>query len=531
MTSTLPAGDEVMTMADIVIDNARRFPDVVAYRMGPRVLTHAELHDRGARLLSAMAASGVTRQDRIAVLGRNSVEFGEVLAAAYLGGVIVATVNFRLTAVEVLDVLTRVTPTMVFCDDEFAPVIAELTSDLPGIERVVSIGPATHPGMTTFEDFVAEGAPGELPFAADPDDIACLLFTSGTTGASKCCMLGHRELRRAVFAMNVEMRTGSADRGLINMPMFHFGAIAIIGGLHARGGSVVLQRQFDPAEAVRLASDEGVTVLHLAPVMLQVLLDEPTVGEAMSDVRTIVYAAAPMLPHTLRRALNTLPKAGFLNLYGQTETIVSGLPRELHDVGDPEAERMLGSVGFPFPGVEIRIVDDNGDDVEAGSPGEILARSNAMFRGYWKDQAATSATLRDGWCYTGDIGRTDERGLLYLVDRKKDIIITGGENVYTPEVEDAVAALPGVAGCAIVGAADERWGETVCAVVVLVAGADLTLEMMQEALRERLARYKVPRRLVVVAELPTLASGKIDKKRIRLMVSGRPADSRSTPSI
>lgn len=508
-------------MGDIVTDNAQRFPDVVAYRMGEREVTHAALRDRAVRLASAMAASGVKRQDRIAVLGRNSVEFGEVFAATHLSGIVMATVNFRLTRGEVLDVLARVTPSMVFCDDEFAPMIAELAPQLSGLVRMISMGSAAWPGMTRLEDFVAEGKPGELPFSADPDDIACLLFTSGTTGASKCCILGHRELRRVAFAMNAEIRAGSDDRGLINMPMFHFGAIAIIGGLHARGGSVVLQQQFDPAQAVRLAADERVTVLHLAPVMLQALLDEPTVGDGMADVRTIVYAAAPMPPHTLRRALAALPKAGFLNLYGQTETIVSGLPRELHAVGDPEAERVLGSVGFPFPGIEIRIVDDDGNDVEVGQPGEILARSDATFRGYWNDQAATQATLRDGWCHTGDIGRLDGRGLLYLVDRKKDIIITGGENVYSPEVEEAVAVLPGVAACAVVGAPDERWGETVCAVVVLDPGARLTLEALQEATRAQLARYKVPRRLVVVDQLPTLASGKIDKKLLRRQVADR----------
>jgi acyl-CoA synthetase (AMP-forming)/AMP-acid ligase II len=280
-----------------------------------------------------------------------------------------------------------------------------------------------------------------------------------------------------------------------------------------------LQKQFDSAEAVHLAAKHTITLLHLAPVMLSALLEQTGVADGMRAVRTVVYAAAPMPPHTLRRALATLPNAGFLNLYGQTEAIVSGLPRELHATETEEAERRLGSVGFPFPGVRIRIVDDDGNDVGAGMAGEILVRSDSMFRGYWNDQSATAATLRDGWCHTGDVGRLDERGLLFLVDRKKDIIITGGENVYSPEVEDAVAAAPAVAACAVVGVADDRWGETVCAVVVLHDGATLTLEDVQAVTRDRLARYKVPRRLVVVAALPVLASGKIDKKAIRQMVA------------
>jgi acyl-CoA synthetase (AMP-forming)/AMP-acid ligase II len=511
LTSSLPAGDAGMTMGDIVTDNAQRFPDVEAYRLGSRVISHGGLYERAVQLVSAMVNAGVRRQDRVAVLGRNSVEFGEVFAATHLSGIVMATVNFRLSPREVLDVLRRVTPSIVFYDDEFGPMIGELAAELAGVLRYVPLG--------SLADFIAEGAAGELTFTAQPDDIACLLFTSGTTGASKCCMLGHRELRRVCFSMNVEMRTGSDDRGLINMPMFHFGAIAIIGGLHARGATVLLQKQFDPSEAVRLIAEHGVTALHLAPVMVQALLDEPDMAEGLATVRTIVYAAAPMRPHTLRQALHTLPGAGFLNLYGQTEAIVSGLPRELHAFGDPAAERRLGSVGFPFPGVRIRIVGDDGVDVPVGEPGEILVRSDSLFRGYWNDQPATLATLRDGWCHTGDVGRIDDDGLLYLVDRKKDVIITGGENVYSPEVEDAVGGLPAVAACAVIGAPDPRWGEAVCAVVVLRQGAAPTLEDVQDAVRDRLARYKVPRRLVIVDELPVLASGKVDKKRLRGLVA------------
>jgi acyl-CoA synthetase (AMP-forming)/AMP-acid ligase II len=304
------------------------------------------------------------------------------------------------------------------------------------------------------------------------------------------------------------------------MPMFHVGALAIVGGLHARGGTVVLQQQFDAADAVRLIAAERISVLHLAPVMLKTLLDEATSALTMESVRTVVYSAAPMPATTLRRALSVLPGAGFLNLYGQTEVIVSGLPRELHDLTEPGAERRLRSVGFPFPGTRVRIVDEAGRDVPAGNAGEIVVRSASMFRGYWQDPAATEATLRDGWCHTGDVGRLDERGLLYLVDRIKDVIISGGENVYSPEVEDALSTLDGVAACAVIGVPDEKWGEAVCAVVVPTATASPTLEELQDGASTQLARYKMPRRLVLCAELPILPSGKVDKKRLRAELSG-----------
>ena len=510
------AGDSDMTLGDVVTDNARRYPDVPAYRFGQRSVTHSELKDRAVRLVSAMAAAGVRRQDRVAVMGRNSIEYGELLAATHLSGIILATINFRLARPEKLEALRRVAPSIVFCDDEFAPMISELASQLPAMTQLVSLGAEARPGMIPVEEFVAGATPDELPFVARPEDIACLLFTSGTTGASKCCILGQRELRRVAMTMNTELRSGSDDRALINMPMFHVGAIAIIGGVHAGGGTVVLQKQFDAAEAVRLGTAERITLLHLAPVMLATLLDEIGDSRVLDDVRTVVYAAAPMPVTTLRRALSTLPRAGFLNLYGQTEAIVSGLPRELHAVDGPgNAVGALQSVGFPFPGTAVRIVDDGGREVPTGEPGEIVVRSDSLFRGYWDDQAATLATLRDGWCHTGDIGRFDGRGLLYLVDRKKDVIITGGENVYSPEVEDAVCGLPEVAACAVVGAADERWGEAVCAVVVSRLGTTLTLDAVQNVLRQKLAGYKVPRRLVIVDKLPVLASGKVDKKRLR----------------
>src|SRR5271168_337665 len=283
-----------MTLGDVVTDNAVRFPDVIAYRHGDRTISHAQLRDRGVRLVSAMAAAGVRRQDRIAVLSRNGIEFGELHAATQLSGIIMATINFRLSGPEIEEALRRVTPAIVFCADEFGPVVAELAAELSYAPMLVTIGGEAPPGAIDYERFIEGGRGAEPVFVAQPDDIAYLLFTSGTTGASKCCILGHREIRDIAFTMNDEMRCGSLDRGLINMPMFHIGALAIVGGLHARGGTVVLQPQFDPAEAVRLIAEKRITLLHLAPVMLQALLDEVGDDAAIDSVRTVVYSAAPM---------------------------------------------------------------------------------------------------------------------------------------------------------------------------------------------------------------------------------------------
>jgi acyl-CoA synthetase (AMP-forming)/AMP-acid ligase II len=470
------------------------------------------------QLVTALAATGVGRQDRVALLSRNSIEFGELMAAAQLSGIILAPINFRLSQSEVHDALHRVMPAVLVCESEFVPMISGIRDALPDLKRVVTIGAETGHASVDYEDFIASGEGGQLPYAARPDDLLYLVSTSGTTGASKYCMIGQREWAKATWAMNAELRAGCDDRMLVTMPTFHAGAIGLITAVHARGGAAILQRQYDPAEAVNLLASEQITIMHQAPVMLQAMLNAAKASARFESVRMVMYAAAPMPIHTLRHALKTMPAAGFLNLYGLSEGAVTSLPPELHTDG-ADAENILRSVGFPLPGLRIRIVDDTGREVAAGAAGEISVRSDALFRGYWNDDAATLKVLRDGWFHTGDVGRIDDRGLLHLLDRKKDIIVSGGENVYSPEVEDVVRELPEIQACAVVGAPDERWGEAVCAVVVIRPGASVTLSALQTHVRSRLGGFKVPRRLEIVDELPVLPTGKVDKKRLRARMS------------
>ncbi|KJE22513.1 acyl-CoA synthetase (AMP-forming)/AMP-acid ligase II [Frankia torreyi] len=529
-------------LADILHRNAERFGDVPAYLYEGRSVTHRELLRRATAIAAALARAGLRRQDRVALLGRNSIAFGEVLAAGQLSGLVIATVNFRLAAPEIARILTDAKPRAIFVDAEFLPIVAALRAEL-GLELVVRLDdPAAGSaggevvGLAEFRDAALDDA---LPFAARPDDIACLIYTSGTTGRPKGCIMGQREMFRVGQTMNVEMRTGSDDRILLVMPLFHIGAMAMAFGLHARGGTAVLHRQFEPAALLATVPADGITVLHLAPSMLQAVLTEAGAGPGVADpapvgalrgVRSIVYSAAPITAPTLAAALAAMPDTGFLNLYGQTEVITSGLPRELHRGSGPDRDRRLTSVGFPYPDTEIRILDDDGVECPPGVPGEIVVASPAMFRGYWNDSATTGVTLADGWCHTGDVGVFDEEGLLHLVDRKKDVIISGGENIYSLEVEDAVLTHPAVVQCAVVGVPDERWGEAVCAVVVLApgaesgAGAELISGELREHVATRIARYKSPRYAVIVDELPVLPTGKIDKKALRARLAAAPRE-------
>jgi acyl-CoA synthetase (AMP-forming)/AMP-acid ligase II len=223
-----------------------------------------------------------------------------------------------------------------------------------------------------------------------------------------------------------------------------------------------------------------------------------------------------------------MPGAGFLNLYGQTEVITSGLPRELHSTGhDPLTRRRMSSVGHPFPDTFVRIVDDTGSELPRGVPGEIVVRSPAMFRGYWNNSKATAETIRDGWCHTGDVGILDPDGLIRLVDRKKDVVVTGGENVYCPEVESAITRHPAIAACAVLGLPDSRWGEVVTAVVVAREESRPTLGELQAYLRDHLAAYKLPRRMEFIEELPVLPTGKVDKLALRAQYGAPTASNRA----
>jgi acyl-CoA synthetase (AMP-forming)/AMP-acid ligase II len=514
-----------LSMGSTLARNAAFFRDTPAYLAAGRALSHAQLHSRAARLAAALAAHGVRRQDRVSILGRNSIEFGEVLAAGQLSGIIVATVNFRLAGPEIAAIVSDAAPRVLIADAEYLPLIAEQRPRLDSVELVIGIGAPSAGPVVGYEDFLGSAPSDHPPYLASPDDVALLVYTSGTTGRPKGCILGQRETRLAAQAMNAEMHAGSADRILLAMPMFHVGAMFMGLGMHFRGGTAVLHRQFDPAAALAAIAADQVTVLHLAPTMLQALLDQAAERPAaLAGVQTVVYSAAPISSRTLAQALAAMPGAGFLNLYGQTEVISTGLPREFHlasgGTGNTAADgerfrRRLGSVGHPFPGNEIRIVGEDDAECPPGEAGEVCVKSPAMFRGYWNDHAATASVIRDGWCHTGDIGLVDEEGLLHLVDRKKDVIITGGENVYSLEVEDCLITEPTVGQVAVIGVADDTWGEAVCAVVVPAEGAAVVPEDLQEHVRSRLARYKVPRLVVVTDELPVLATGKVDKKLLR----------------
>jgi len=329
-------------------------------------------------------------------------------------------------------------------------------------------------------------------------------------------MLSHRGKVACAASISSLMAAGPSDRILLMMPMFHVGAKDMFLGQSWRAGAIYLHRDFDPELILKTIQDERITITHMAPTMIQMMLDHPRVDDYdLSSLRMIVYSAAAMPTALLRRGLAKLGPV-FLQMYGQTEGSGIVLPIEAHlPDGDDRDRRRLQSIGIPFPGVLVRIVDDNGKDCAVEEPGEILLRGPIMMQVYWNNSNATIETLRGGWLHTGDMGKFDDDGYVYLVDRKKDMIVSGGENIYSREVEEALYQHDAVANAAVIGVPDEKWGEAVRAVVELREGASASAADIIAHCRTLIAGYKCPKSIVFVSDLPKLPSGKINKIVIR----------------
>jgi acyl-CoA synthetase (AMP-forming)/AMP-acid ligase II len=505
-----------LTLADTLDLNAERFGDKLAYSVGARQLTHRQLLQRARRIASALEKIGVRKQDRVSILSMNSLEYGEVLAAGQLSGIVIATINFRLAAPEILYIANDAAPRVLIFEAQYLPVIEHLRPQLKSIEHYICIG-GTAAWALDYEQFVTTGDESGPSFRATEDDIACLIYTSGTTGKPKGCIWGQREYRQVAQIMSCEQRTGSTDRALLVMPMFHIGAMAVQLAIHFRGGAVFLHRQFDPAALLADTVREKITLLHLAPTMVQMVLEQPGIDDMdLSALKTLIYSAAVMPNPVLQRGLQLLGNV-FMQMYGQSEVITSGMQPEQHlPDGSARERRWLTSVGQAFPGTLVKIVDENGSACPLGTAGEIAVKTVAMARGYWNNHPGTLDTFRDGWCHTGDMGKLDEDGFIYLVDRKKDMIISGGENIYSREVEEAVLSHAGVSECAVIGIPDDKWGEAVCAIVVLRKGQSISEGELIEHTKTQIASYKKPKKIVFIDALPKLATGKINKVELRL---------------
>jgi fatty-acyl-CoA synthase len=498
-----------MTMSDQLARHARTTPDVPALRFDGAGRTYAELDERVTRLARALQQRGVGTGDRLAVLALNGMEAWEAYLAGVRLGAIVVPVNFRLVADEVAYVLADSGAVALVVDAALAEVAAKAREQAPSVTTTLVIGP-------DYEAALDAAGNEPLDIVVDEGGPAFIMYTSGTTGRPKGAVLTHRNLLMHVFSQLVTLGADLAAERVAapGAPLFHIAGLA--GGLPPLlvGGTNVILRSggFDPVAMLDLIERERINNLFLVPAMWAAVVAVPDIASRdLSCLTRISWGAAPASTTLLRTLIDTFPQAEVMTAFGQTEcSPVTCLLR------GEDSVRKIGSVGTPMLNVEVRIVDDAMNDVPQGEVGEIVYRSPMVMTEYWNKPAETAEAFAGGWFHSGDLVRQDEDGYLYVVDRKKDMIISGGENIYCAEVENVLAAHPKVGEVALIGVPDSRYGEAPLAVIAPRDPVDPpTPEELAAWCREKLARYKNPREYSVVGALPRNPSGKVLKTQLR----------------
>lgn len=496
----------------MLLDRLRRSPERVALVADGREISYRELGVDVARAAARLRSLGVGAGDRVAVGAANRPEIFHHLAATLHLGAIFVPLNTRLSGPELRFILDDAGVSVLILEADIAREVTDAL-DGSGVGHRLLLDPEPLDGWTSIDPAPpADGAVQALGPSARTDaaDVAVLMYTSGTTGDPKGAMISHGNIFAAVHNLQLLIPMGPESGLLAMAPVFHIGAMALALGALATGGRVVLLEAFDPGAVLDALTEQVVTFTFGVPAMLQMIADQERFAEMDLSGVLLMCAGAPVPESLLIRYLDR--GANVTQGYGLTEStaVVSLLESDF-------ATEKLGSAGMPYPltGVEIR--DPAGRTIhEPGVDGEIWISGRNVVRGYWNRPEDSAALVDgDGWLRTGDAGHLDEDGFLHITDRIKDMLITGGENVYPAEVEKVLAAHPAVADVAVIGRPDDRWGETVTAVVVPVAGAEPDLEDLQAHARTRLAGYKIPRRLELVDELPRNASGKVLKRRLR----------------
>ncbi len=515
-TETPAAGDLTSSVTSMLRHWASARPDAPMLTLGDTTVTWAEGYQRAIRVAAGLSAEGVGPGDRVAILDRNGIEFFEVFFGCALLGAVSVAVNWRLAPAEMAAIIEDAGAAVLFYGSDYEAAVAEISPSVTTVRRYVA--------LTELEAWCRPGAEGAVDPRFEPgtDDVITQLYTSGTTGLPKGVMISARNLATILRAAPETFRIDGTTVSMVAMPLFHIGGTGWALSGMSRGGHSVIVRDIDPVEVLRVIEAHAVTDAFVVPAVLMFVLATPELADTdVSSLRTIFYGASPISEDVLVRSMAALG-CDFAQVYGLTETtgaITSLLPAD-HDPDGPKAP-LLRSAGRPFSHVELRIVDSaTGEDLPPGAVGEVLSRSHQNMLGYWNKPDETAAVLdEEGWFRTGDAGWLSEEGYLFLHDRIKDMIVSGGENVYPAEVENALLSHPSVADAAVIGVPDDRWGETVKAIVVPTPDAPGDREALAadivEATRARLAHYKCPTSIDFVDVLPRNPSGKILKRELR----------------
>jgi acyl-CoA synthetase (AMP-forming)/AMP-acid ligase II len=497
----------------------------IAFADAQRSVTFAEFEQRVDRLVDALHKLGLQPGDRIAILSRNCVSAVEWIAVARAGFVAVP-LNWRLSASELVALLSDCAPAALVCDEHWADAADVGILRHVKVSVCVVFGPARGK-WRAHEDVLESGEAGTRYPDAAGDTTALLIYTSGTTGTPKAAKVSHRGLLANGFASAKEaIGVTSQDTVLCVMPMFHVGGLCYyLLPSYMAGATSVLRPMFEVNDLVRSLEQLAITNVHLVPTMISDLVAHPRASEAAAGLKRIVYAGSAMPVALLERAMGVLRSCSFSQSYGSTEGgIITTLGPEQHRAaaqpGGPV--RLLHSCGTPLAETDLRVVDDLGVDCAPGQPGEVLVRSERTMAGYWNQPEKTAATRVGQHIRTGDIGYRDADGFVYLIDRKGDMIVTGGENVFPSEVEQVLYRCPDVAEASVFGVSDPRWIEKVVAAVVLKPGSQATADSIVQYAKQHLASFKCPKTVHVVAELPRTGVGKVSRKHLRQLYGAPP---------
>ncbi|HSW12617.1 MAG TPA: long-chain fatty acid--CoA ligase [Solimonas sp.] len=495
----------------------QQHPEAVATICNGRNTRFRQLQDRVARLAGALRKLGVRNGDHVAMLALNSDYYLHYYLAVPWAGAVVNPVNFRWSLEEIIYSLQDSQSVAIFLDDSHARHADALFEACPFLRFAVFCGEGACPdGLLDLESLVAGAEPIE-DAGLGSDETYGVFYTGGTTGKPKGVLLSHRALCSSALALMAEGPFPEGCIGLHVAPMFHLADMMMTTCLLLRGGTHVMLPAFRPDLVLQAVARHRISELLLVPAMLQALVDHPEIGQYdLSPVQHLLYGASPASEALLDRAMKALPDAAFRQVYGMTELAATAttLPPSQHR-GEGRANGRLRSAGRGFCHLQVRVADEEGRECARGEVGEILVRGPNVMQGYLNQPEATAAALRDGWMHTGDMGYMDDGGYVFVVDRLKDMIISGGENVYSAEVENAIARHPSVACCAVIGIPSEEWGELVHAAVVLRPGATLSQEALYGHCKELIAGYKCPRSLELREALPLSGAGKVLKTELR----------------
>lgn len=508
------------TFADLIFRNALLNPDGEAFVCGSERISFRRFNERVNSLIHGLETLGVKKGEVIGILSWNRLEYPEVFGAAMKGGFVLAHFNPRLKGDELVHVINDSTARVLFLSPEFIDLVDGIRQKIPEVEICVNFG-GPQGRVMGYADLVKDEQNEEPLLDVSKTDPLTIIYTSGTTGTPRGALYTHGQKMENTLIKALDLGLEPGDRHLVVLPMFHIGGDSHIWPFFLTGGcNVLLPRpSFDPVEALLTIARERITDLHIVPTQLISLLNIPDLEKyELPTLKRIWYAASPMPVEVLKKGLSAFGPI-FYQGYGQTESgpHTTVLNRAAHRAAMESKNKMdvLGSCGQPCIGVHMRIVDDEDRDLLPGQIGEIIVRSERIMSAYWRKPEDTEETVREGWLRTGDMGYYDEKGFIYIADRKTDMIVTGGENVYPKEVEGVLYGHGAVAEAAVIGIPDPYWVERVHAVVVLRAGAEATEDEIVEFCKTRISSYKAPKSVEFTASLPKNPQGKILKRELR----------------